>query len=126
MAAAKKAASDNLMKEIEEDTTSKKMFKIAKQALADSKDVSGNVCIRDKQGNLCIEEKERAAVWKEYMEKLMNEENEWDNRVEAGVTEGLVEEITLEEVVKATKAMKLGKTAGESEVAVEHILAILK
>ena len=53
----------------------------------------------------------------------MNEENAWDNRVEASVTEGLVEAITLEEVVKATKAMKLGKAAGKTEVAVEHILA---
>ena len=26
--------------------------------------------------------------WKEYMEKLMNEENEWDHRISAGVKEG--------------------------------------
>jgi len=27
-------------------------------------------------------------TWKEYMEKLMNEANEWDHRISAGVKEG--------------------------------------
>ena len=26
--------------------------------------------------------------WNEYMEKLMNKENEWDHRISAGVKEG--------------------------------------
>ena len=54
-------------------------------------------------------------MWEEYIEKLMNEENEWEERVEASVTGGLVEAITLEKVVKATEAMKLGKAAGSQK-----------
>lgn len=32
--------------------------------------------------------KERAKVWKEHMEKVMNKENEWDGAMEVDVTHG--------------------------------------
>ena len=38
---------------------------------------------------------------KEYMEKLMNEENEWDHRISAGVKEGPADCIRIEEVAAA-------------------------
>jgi len=38
------------------------------------------------------------ATWKEYMEKLINEENEWDHRISAGVKEGPVDCIRISEV----------------------------
>ena len=53
----------------------------------------------------------------------MNEENEWDGDVEFAVTHGPVERVTMEEVEKAVKEMKLGKAVGVSEVAAEHIKA---
>ena len=99
------------------------MFKIAKQSMKDRKDVIGNGCIRDRFGKLCINERERAEVWKDHMEKVMNEENEWDGEVEVDVTHKPIEKVTLEEVEKAVKSMKLGKAAGVSEVAAEHIKA---
>ena len=30
---------------------------------------------------LSLSEKERGKVWKDYMEQIMNEENDWDNNV---------------------------------------------
>ena len=83
----------------------------------------GNGCVRDRFGKLCTDERERAQVWKDYMEKVMNEENEWDGDVEVDVTHGPIERVMTEEVVKAIKEMKLGKAAGVSEVAAEHIKA---
>ena len=36
--------------------------------------------------------------WKEYMEKLMNEENEWDHEISAEVKEGPADCIRMDEV----------------------------
>ena len=89
----------------------------------DGKDVEGGRCMRDSDGRLSFSEKDRGRVWKEHMEKIMNEENEWDQKVEADPVEGPVEGISREEVVKAIKEMKIGKAAGPSEVCVEMIEA---
>ena len=53
------------------------------------------------------------------MERIMNEENEWDQNVQADSLEGPVERVSQEEVGK----MKAGKAAGPSKVSVEMIAA---
>jgi hypothetical protein len=116
-------ASERLMKEMENDKSSKIMFKIAKQSMKDNKGDVGNGCVRDRSGKLCIGERERAKVWKEHMERVMNEENEWDGVVDVDVVHGPINRITMKEVMTAIKAMKLGKATGVSEVAAEHIAA---
>ena len=72
---------------------------------------------------LSFSEKDRGNVWKEHMERIMNEENEWDQTVEADLVEGPVERVCREEVVKAIREMKARKAAGLSEVSVEMIAA---
>ena len=47
-----------------------------------------------------------------YMEKLMNEENEWDHRISAGVKEGPADCIKTSEVTAALKRMKKHKAPG--------------
>ena len=121
VASAMKEASEKLMKEMEDDKRSKIMFKVAKQSMRDNKDVVGSGCVRDRSGKLCVGERERAAVWKEHMEKVMNEENKWDGVVDVDVVQGPIESVTREEVMTAIKAMKAGKAAGVSEVVAEHI-----
>ena len=37
---------------------------------------------------LNFSEKDRGKVWKEHMERIMNEENEWDQNVKAELVEG--------------------------------------
>ena len=39
---------------------------------------------------MCFCEKERGNVWKDYMERIMNEENDWDHNVEGDAAEGPV------------------------------------
>ena len=68
-------------------------------------------------------EEDRAKIWKEYMKKIMNEENEWDCMVETDVVEGLVNKVTQNEIVEAMQRMKSGKATGLSEVSVEMIVA---
>ena len=53
-----------------------------------SKEVDGGRCRRGSDGKLCFSEKERGKVWKDYMERIMNEENEWNYNVEGDAEEG--------------------------------------
>jgi len=50
--------------------------------------------------------------WKEYMEKLMNEENEWDHGISAEVKEGPADRIRIGEVAAGLKKMKRHKAPG--------------
>ena len=60
----------------------------------DGKDVEGGRCIRGSDGRLNFSEKDRGKVWKEHMEKIMNEENEWDQNVKAELVEGPAERVS--------------------------------
>ena len=49
---------------------------------------TGSNCLNGVSGKVIVDEKWIKDSWKEYMEKLMNKENEWDHRISAGVKEG--------------------------------------
>jgi len=53
-----------------------------------------------------VDEKGIKDSWKEYMEKLMNEENKWDHSISAGVKEGPADCIRIDEVAAALTKMK--------------------
>jgi hypothetical protein len=81
-----------LAKELESEEGKQKVFKVAKQMARErerEKDVSKVNCLKDSRGRLILDESGKKRVWKEYMEKLLNEENEWDGEVDAGKKEGL-------------------------------------
>ena len=52
-------------------------------------------------GKQCFSEKERGKVWKDYMERIMNEENYWVRNVEGDAVEGPVICVSREEVLQA-------------------------
>ena len=89
------------------------------------KDVEGGRCLwlRGRDGRFGFIEEDRAKVWKEQMEKIMNEEKEWDHMVETDVVKGPVEKVVRNEIVEAMQKMKSGKAKGPSEVSVEMIVA---
>ena len=58
-------------------------------------------------GKLCFSDKERGKVWKEYMERNMNEENDWDHNVEGDAVEGPVDCVS-REMLQALSEMKTG------------------
>ena len=91
-----------------------KMFKLVKSMKKDGKDVEGGRYMRGTNGRLNFSEKDRGKVWKEQMERIMNEENDWDQNVKAELVEGSVERVSWEEVVKAIRKMKAGKAARPS------------
>ena len=51
-------------------------------------------------------EEDREKIWKEHMEKIMSEENEWDHMVEIDVIEVLVEKVVRNEIVKAIQKVE--------------------
>jgi hypothetical protein len=53
----------------------------------------------------------------------MNKENEWDGEVEADVVQGPIERVTKGEVMRAIKAMKIGKASGVTDNVAEHVVA---
>ena len=61
--------------------------------------------------------------WNEYMEKLINEENEWDHGISAEVKEGPADRIRIGEVAAALKKMKRHKAPGLSGLTAETIQA---
>ena len=57
------------------------------------------------------------------MEKIMDEENEWDHMVETDLVEGPLEKVACNEIVETMQKMESGKAIGPSEVNVEMIVA---
>ena len=58
------------------------MIRLVKGLRIDSKEVEGGRCMRESDEKFCFGEKERGKVWKDYMERIMNEENKknyWDH-----------------------------------------------
>ena len=56
----------------------------------DSKEVGGGRCMRGSDGELPFRALERGKVWKDYIERIINEENDWDHNVEGDAIEGHV------------------------------------
>ena len=81
------------------------MLRLVKSLITDSKEVEGGRCMRGSDGKLCFSEKERDEVWKDYVERIMNEENDWDRNVEGDAVESAVVCVSREEVLQALNEM---------------------
>ena len=91
---------------------------IAKQRARKNRDIIGMPCIQDENGNLKTEIEEKLEVWREYCERLMNVENDWDGKVDY-VPVVCLWEVTEKEVWEALKRMKKGKSSSPSKVSCE-------
>ena len=52
------------------------IFRMAKQMVKERQDITGLNCTKGASGKVIVDGKGIKDSWKEYMEKLMNEENE--------------------------------------------------
>ena len=52
------------------------IFRMAKQMVKETQDITGLNCVKGASGKVIVDDKGIKDSWKEYMEKLMNEENE--------------------------------------------------
>ena len=85
--------------------------------------IEGRRFMRGCNGKLCFSDKESGKVWNEYMERIMNEENDWDHNVEGDAVEGPVVCVCREELLQVLHKMKPGKDPGPSKVSLELIAA---
>jgi len=79
------------------------IFRMAKQMVKERQDITGSNCLKEVSGKVIVDEKGIKDFWKEYMEKLMNEENEWDHGISAEVKERPADRIRIGEVAAALK-----------------------
>ena len=80
----------------------------------EGQDMTGTCCMKDTDGNIRVDSNGMKKIWQEYMERLLNNENEWDKQVEYEPTQGLSCRIEEEEVAKALRCTKQIKAAGPS------------
>ena len=88
------------------------MFSLVKGMKTDSKEVEGGRCMRGSDRKLCFSEKKRGIVIKDYMERIMNEENYCNHNVEGDEVEGPVVCVSRQEMLQTLNEMKTGKAPG--------------
>ena len=70
---------------------SNSVFYFLRRMKKEGKDVERGGCLRGGDRRLGFSEEDKAKIWKEHMEKIINEENEWDCIVETDLVERPVE-----------------------------------
>ena len=120
VAMAKGRAYDNLYARLETKEGEKKLYRLARQRDRAEKDIQHVKVTKDKNSNMMVNSEAVLKRWKEYFEKLMNEENNRDPRTEkAELVNKEVNCVSREEVKNALKRMKKGKAVGPDELPVE-------
>ncbi|KAK3541601.1 hypothetical protein QTP86_033084, partial [Hemibagrus guttatus] len=117
---AKQKAYDELYTRLDNREGQKDLYRLARQRDRDGKDVQQVRVIKDRDGRVLTSEESVQRRWKEYFEKLMNEENEREKTVEGvNSVEQKLDKIRKDEVRKALKRMKSGKAVGPDDIPVE-------
>jgi len=114
----------NVIESIEEDqkhNNARKMYQTVKQFKKGYRHKFG--IIRNKKRELVMNTKEKAEMWKEYFDKLLNTEEPRElikkgNKEISGVA---VEELIIEDVKKEIRNLKNDKTAGTDGIHPELI-----
>ena len=104
---AKGRAYDDLYARLETKEAEKKLYRLARQRNRAGKDVLHVRVIKDENGNVIVNSEAVLKRWKEYFEKLMNEENNRGSRTEEPeVVNEEVNCVSREEVKNALRRMK--------------------
>ena len=87
ISSAKEKKQKECAKDLNDSERQNEIFQMAKQMVKERQDKTGLNCIKAASGKVIVDDKGIKDSWKEYMEKLMNEENEWDRKISAEVKE---------------------------------------
>ena len=120
VAKAKDEACDELYKRLNTKEGEKDLYRLARQKNRAEKDVQQVRAIKDADGEVLTNEESVLRRWKEYFEKLMNEENVRESRLDSvEKVNRKVRKISKDEVRSAMKRMKSGKAVGPDDIPVE-------
>ena len=100
------------LQDLNDSECQNEIFRRAKQMVKERQDITGLNCIKGTLGKVIVDDKGIKDSWNEYLEKLMNEENEWDHKISAWVEEGPAGCIRIAEVTAVLKKMKRHKAPG--------------
>ena len=111
---------DNLYEKLETKEGEKELYRLTRQRNRAGKNVQHVRVIKNENGNVMVNSKAVLKRWKEYFEKLMNEENNKDSRTEeAEVINEEVNCVSREKVKNALRRMKKDKAVGPDELPVK-------
>ena len=114
VAMAKGRVYDDLYARLETKEGEKELYRLARQRNKAGKDVQHVRVIKDENGNVMVNSEAVLKRWKEYFDKLMNEENSREPRTEeAEVVNEEVNCVSREEVKNALRRMKKVKRLGQ-------------
>ena len=95
------------------------MLRIARQSKKTYKDIVEMPCIHGKNGNTKVNLKDKMEVWKEYEDKLLNEENKSSGALIVDLNEGPFENVSVKIVVEELNQMKARKAVGPNGITSE-------
>ena len=110
---------EEVYNELETKEGLNKMLKLAKVRNKCTKDITHIKQMKDENGIVINKEEDILKRWKEYFEKLLNEENERLIREDGQVNMGMVIGFSRAEVIHALRKMKNGKATGPDLIPVE-------
>ena len=119
VAQAKARSYKGVYDELETKEGLNKMLKLAKTRNRNGKDITHIKQIKDENGTVLKKEEDILKRWKEYFQKLLNEENERLIREDGQINMGMVMGFSRDEVVQALRKMKNGKSTGPDLIPVE-------
>ena len=103
VALAQERTGQELVNELEITAGKKNVYRVAKQMAKSRQDVVGVNCVKDANGKVLVESDQVKEEWRKYMEKLLNEENTWDNATTCENVEGPCEVIRRDEDFESSK-----------------------
>ena len=121
VSAAKRKQRKEFVDNINDKSSKENIFRAAQQMVKKNEDVTSINCMKNASGEIVVGEENLIEVWKEYMEKLLNEENEWDGSCESDKYAGPIQNISVDEVSKAIGDNKEGKASSTTEVVTEML-----
>ena len=119
VALTQKKTRQELVNELESTAGKKSVYRVAKLMAKSRQDVAGVNCVKDAKGKVLVENDQVKEEWRKYMEKLLNEENTWDNATTRENVERPCELIRRYEIFKALRMMKNGKASGPTGIVSE-------
>ena len=116
MAQAQEASLQETYEELETREGQKKIFKIAKARNKTTKDITHIKQIKNEEGEVMCSSSDIQSRWKQYFERLLNEENQRTLYGDGVPNFGVTKEIERQEVKEALERMKDGKATGPDEI----------
>ena len=109
--------------DLQSESGRKNCSRIARQMAREGSDVISVCCMKNYAGNVVSDADGMKNIWRKYMEKLLNVENDWDGEVDCPEVMGHRCPISEEEVASAIKGLKMEKEAGPTGVVSEMMKA---